>query len=137
MRKPVALVVLVLCVVAAVEASGGADAQTRPSTYALAPPGLRSTRGPHMGALAQGTLVGELVHGKVRTWLEDDGASRIVVAWPQTFRAHLHPLELLDPGGRVVARGGEHVRVGGGFRPRGDAPRERVFLASSVSRAIP
>jgi hypothetical protein len=83
--------------------------------FELTPPGLASADGPRMAALCEGKLVGALANGKVRTWLEGEAHRRVLVAWPRTYRAHLHPLEVLDERGRVVARAGEFVRLGGGF----------------------
>lgn len=38
---------------------------------------------------------------------------RVPVLWPPGFRARLDPVELLAPGGRVVARGGDRLVLGG------------------------
>ena len=71
-------------------------------------------------AQSGGRLVGQVVAGAVRTWLEHDG-DRVLLVWPGGFRARIAPLEVLDDDGRVVAKGGEHVTVGGGFLKAGRA----------------
>ena len=118
----------------------GAEATTnvRP-TYELTPPGVATTDGPHWLALYEGTLVGSLVGGRVRTWLKPDRGRRMLVAWPGTYRARLDPLELLDDNGRVVAKGGEFVSVGGGTPGEPDPDTrvgwrwKRLFIASKIA----
>jgi hypothetical protein len=70
-----------------------------------------------MAALARGTLGGVLADGAVRTWLRTARGKRLVLAWPRTFRARLTPLRVLDDHGRVLARGGESIGIGGGLAP--------------------
>jgi hypothetical protein len=53
--------------------------------------------------------------------------------WPAGFRARLHPLELLDSKGKVVARGGEQIEFAGGVLPVHHRPcmlgKKEVFYA--------
>jgi hypothetical protein len=46
-------------------------------------------------------------------WLSGRGG-RLPVVWPAGFHARLHPLELLDSQGAVVAKGGDRIAAGGG-----------------------
>jgi hypothetical protein len=150
MRVQVAAITSVLLVAAAAEGCGesepakqsGSDAhaaQRSQPIHELLPRGVRSTDGPAWLALNEGTLEGALVNGKVRTWLRSDTGRRTLVAFPQTYRARLDPLELLDDHGRVVAHGGEFISVSGGTPTEPD-PHERLgvrykpyFVAWKVS----
>jgi hypothetical protein len=109
--------------------------------FALEPLGPEVS--PHaVGLAAQsgGQLVGAIVDGAVRTWLVDPNGQLVLIMWPRGFRARFDPLELLDEHGKVVARGGEVLTVGGGFLKSGD-PRslghQLVFCGSRVSRRTP
>ena len=57
--------------------------------------------------------------------------------WPGDYRAGLNPLVVLDEQSRVVARGGEHVHVSGGFLPSGDLRTAGFDGVFSVSRVLP
>jgi hypothetical protein len=89
-------------------------ASTARSTYPLTPLGPE-TRADTVGLLAQcgGTLVGEIQGGVVCTWLAQDHGQLVLIVWPRSFRARFDPLEVLHGDGRVVARGGELVTLGG------------------------
>lgn len=63
--------------------------------------------------------------GNYCVWVEYRGHVTPIV-WPAGFRARLDPLELLDGQGRVVARGGDYLRLGGAGRPAN--PREPFML---------
>ena len=67
------------------------------------------------------STVGTLAAGNYRhkwcLWLVGSDSRRIPVVWPAGFRARRHPLELLDPGGTVVARGGVRIQLTGGLAP--------------------
>jgi hypothetical protein len=87
----------------------------------------------HRLAQAGGSLVGAVIDGTVRTWLASSDGRLVLLMWPAGFAARFDPLEVLDADGRVVARGGELVFVGGGFLkamdPRG-LGHEEVFVAT-------
>jgi hypothetical protein len=83
-------------------------------------------------------LVGSLGEGRVQIWLGRDDGELLATMWPGEYRAGLNPLVVLDEQSRVVARGGEHVHVSGGFLPSGDSRKagfNGVFFVSRVLRA--
>jgi hypothetical protein len=51
--------------------------------------------------------------GKYYVWVESAGIKTHVV-WPAGFTALLDPLEIVDADGKVVAREGDVIEVGGG-----------------------
>jgi len=51
--------------------------------------------------------------GIYRVWAES-GGTRAHLVWPSGFVAWLDPLEVVDRDGRVVAREGDVIQVGGG-----------------------
>lgn len=68
-------------------------------------------------AAIEGVLSGGMAScGNYCVWIDDEGLVTPVI-WPAGFRARLDPLELLDAGGQVVAREGDHLRVGGSYQP--------------------
>jgi hypothetical protein len=79
--------------------------------------------GPALGGMRQrAALLGTLEGGETGpdrwcVWMRSPGGHRVPVVWPPGFRARLDPLEVLDPGGQVVARAGQRFVLGGGFRP--------------------
>jgi hypothetical protein len=77
---------------------------------------------PSLLALAIGTLAAGEYRGRWCPWLAGTGSRRIAVVWPAGFHARRHPFELLDSHGTVVARGGERIKVGGGFIPGKHGP---------------
>ena len=48
-------------------------------------------------------------------------SKKVRIVWPRGYAARFNPLEILDGSGRVVARGGDRVRLGGGFAPPKDS----------------
>jgi hypothetical protein len=95
---------------------------------------------PSLDALAIGTLTAGLDRHRWCLWLTGPGSRRNPVVWPAGFRARRHPVELLDSRGRVVARGGERIKLGGGGGPAGHETcmlgRKYAFFAMSYpSRA--
>jgi hypothetical protein len=77
---------------------------------------------PSLTALAIGPLSAGMYRGRWCTWLGSRGSQREAVVWPAGFRARRHPLELVDSRGKVVARGGERIKIGGGIGPAGHRP---------------
>ena len=70
---------------------------------------------PALDALAIGHFhATRLENGQVCAWL---GASFRPTLWPQGYHVRLHPVQLLGPGGRVIAKAGDVVSTGGGGRP--------------------
>ncbi len=89
--------------------------------------------GPGRLARGGGVLVGSLVGERIQLWLAQRNGKLILTMWPGEYRAMLNPLVLLDDEGRVIARGGEHVNVSGGFLPADDprlAGHDCIFFAS-------
>ncbi len=76
-------------------------------------PGMPSLYAGFSGILAGG----QQSPGGYCVWVTAASGNPVPVVWPQGFRARLDPLELLGPGGEVVARGGDHLTAGGGFLP--------------------
>jgi len=68
---------------------------------------------PSLTALARGTLAGGFVRGTFCVWLSGRGG-RFPVVWPAGYHVRLHPVELLNAEGVVVARAGDQVTFGGG-----------------------
>jgi hypothetical protein len=66
-----------------------------------------------MTALASGTLEGGMVRGTFCVWLVGEGGQSAIV-WPAGYHARVHPLELLNSQGAVVARGGDLITFAGG-----------------------
>jgi hypothetical protein len=77
---------------------------------------------PSLTALTIGPLSAGMYRGRWCVWLGGRGSRREAVVWPAGFRARRHPLELVDSRGKVVARGGEHIKIGGGIGPAGRRP---------------
>jgi hypothetical protein len=72
---------------------------------------------PRMAARFGGRLAGGTVEGgHYCVWLTDRGDTTALL-WPPGYRARLHPLEILDPDGNLVARTGDLLEVGGGHVP--------------------
>lgn len=67
-------------------------------------------------ALTRGTLRGGYQRGTFCVWLAFRGR-RAAVIWPAGYHARLHPVELLDAQGVVVAKGGDLISAGGGEGP--------------------
>jgi hypothetical protein len=91
----------------------------RPVIDLPAGPVIRASDGRQVAMAAR--FGGELAGGSVAdgtycVWLIDRGETRAVV-WPPGYRARLDPVEILNPGGEVVARGGDMLVVGGGGVP--------------------
>ena len=107
------------------------------SAHRLSPPGPEGAAagGPHRLAASGGTLVGRLVDDRVQVSLAQADGELLLTIWPGEYRARVNPLVLLDGQDQVVARGGEELRVSGGFLPSGD-PRttghERVFCVGQI-----
>jgi hypothetical protein len=87
--------------------------EERPILEMATAPG--SDAGPSRLAAMSGVLVGFVAQGLAWVWLQGGDGSLTPLAWPRGYRARFGPLELLDAQGLCVARGGERVRVGGGF----------------------
>jgi hypothetical protein len=79
--------------------------------------------GPPLGEMRQrAALLGVLEGGEAGPdcwclWMRSATGNRVPVLWPAGFRARLDPLEVLNGSGQMVARAGEHLVLGGGFRP--------------------
>lgn len=70
---------------------------------------------PALDALAIGPFhATRLQNGQVCAWL---GTRFRPTLWPQGYHARLHPVQLLGPGGRVVAEAGDVLSTGGGGEP--------------------
>jgi hypothetical protein len=114
------------------------DRSERP-LFALEPRGADLFPG-MVGTLAQGegTLVGVLVNGLVRTWLADHDGQLTLVMWPGNFHARFDPLEIIDNHDQTVAHGGRTVLLAGGYLKPED-PRshghQKVFSAWQASEA--
>jgi hypothetical protein len=82
-----------------------------------------------------------LVDGRVQIWLARSDGELLATMWPGEYRARLEPLMIVDEEQRVIARGGEHVNVVGGFLPPGDSRAvghdRGVFSVSQVLGATP
>jgi hypothetical protein len=66
-----------------------------------------------------------------------DGASRMVLVWPQRFSAGGHPLAIIDGKGHALATVGQYVGLRGGRAPEGSdralgCPRTQEFLVGEV-----
>ena len=91
---------------------------------------------PSLLALTIGTLGSGRYRGRWCVWLTGrSGSGRFPIVWPAGFRAQRHPLELLNSQGRVVARGGERIKLGGGLAPTRNEPcmlgHKEAFYAMS------
>lgn len=84
-----------------------------------------------------GVLVGAIVEDAVRTWVSRPGGQLTLLIWPWWYRARFDPLEVIDDNGQVVARGGEHVSLGGARAVKRPDPRcvghKHAFYISTVS----
>lgn len=82
------------------------------------PTGLLAPGGaPQKLAAKRGILRGSSdIHGGF-VWLETGDGSTLQVIWPYGFRARFSPLELLNADGEVIAREGDFIKLGGGYRP--------------------
>jgi hypothetical protein len=93
---------------------------------------------PQRLARNEGLLVGSLVEGQVQIWLARDDGELVATMWPGEYRARLNPFVVVDEQGRVVARGGVHLHVSGGFLPSRDsrmAGFNGIFFVSRVLAA--
>lgn len=58
-----------------------------------------------------------------------DGSGRQDIVWPPGYHARFSPrLEVLDPGGRVIARDGDHVPAGACVAGPAEDPRQIVLV---------
>ncbi len=110
---------LVLTVIAACE-TGGTSVHG-PKLYPV-PTSSWRPGDPSLLALAIGILNAGEYRGRWCPWLAGTGSRRVAVVWPAGFHARRHPFELLDSHGTVVATGGEHIKIGGGFIPGKHGP---------------
>jgi hypothetical protein len=81
--------------------------------------------------------MGSLVADRVQLWLAREDGGLLATMWPGEYRARLEPLVVVDDEGRVVACGGEHLHVSGGYLPSGDsriAGYSAVFFVSRILR---
>jgi hypothetical protein len=81
--------------------------------------------------------VGSLFEEQVQLSLAGDDGELLATMWAGEYQARLDPLVVLDEEGRIVARGGEHLFVSGGFLPPADpriAGYNGVFSISRVLR---
>jgi hypothetical protein len=70
---------------------------------------------PALDALAIGPFhATRFKNGQVCAWL---GTNFRPTLWPQGYHVRLHPVQLLGPGGRVVAGAGDVLSTGGGGEP--------------------
>jgi hypothetical protein len=67
-----------------------------------------------LGALLVGRLYGDARTGCVWVGGKKDGAQ---IAWPSRYRVLTGPTRIETRGGRVLAREGDWLRIGGGFDP--------------------
>ena len=72
----------------------------------------------------------------MQIWLARDDGELLATMWPGEYRAGLNPLVVLDEQTCVVARGGDHVHVSGGFLPSGDSRKARFNSVFFVSRVL-
>jgi hypothetical protein len=60
--------------------------------------------------------IGANAHDPARVWLDRNDGRRVDLRWPSGFRAQFTPsAEVMDGGGRVIARQGDAVTLGGGY----------------------
>jgi len=65
-----------------------------------------------------GVLDGEQVSAdRWCLWMRSDTGNRTPLRWPAGYHARPDPLEVLNASGQPFARAGEHLVLGGGFRP--------------------
>jgi hypothetical protein len=62
-----------------------------------------------------------LVDGRVQIWLAQSDGELLATMWSGEYQARVDPLVLLDEQKRAIARGGEQLRVVGGFLPADDS----------------
>jgi hypothetical protein len=110
----------------------------RRQPYRLSPAGPEGLlHGRQRLARNEGRLVGSQVGGQVQLWLARDDGELLATMWPGEYRARLDPLVDTDEEGRVIARGGEHLYVSGGYLPSDDpriASHNGVFYVRRVLR---
>jgi len=94
---------------------------------------------PALDALAIGPFhATRLKDGQACAWL---GARFRPTLWPQGYHVRLHPVELLGPGGRVIAEAGDVLSTGGGGNPASAGtpcakPAQWTWSVMSVPRLI-
>ena len=88
-------------------------------TYALPSNGWKPGDGA-MFALTGGAFHAKLEPGGACAWL---GSGDTAFTWPAGYRVRFHPTVLLDTRGRVVAKEGDVVQVGGGGTQSPEATR--------------
>lgn len=83
------------------------------------------------------TLEGRLTSGRLGqldcVWLVDDDGHRVEIRYPAGWRVHLDPVRLVDPAGRVVAREGDLIAVGGPDREGRSICGPDFFVADTVT----
>ena len=107
-------VTLMLCTIVACDAGHGGSAAS--SSLYKVPTSSWRPGDPSLTALAGGTLRGGYERGTFCVWLTGYGR-RYAIVWPAGYHARLHPLELLDAQGAVVAKDGNLISFGGGVAP--------------------
>ena len=107
-------VTLMLCTIVACDA-GHSGTGASSSLYKV-PTSSWRPGDPSLTALARGTLRGGYERGAFCVWLAGHGG-RSAIVWPAGYHARLHPLEVLDAQGVVVAKDGDLISFGGGEAP--------------------
>jgi hypothetical protein len=131
---------LMLCVIAACGA--GQSGTAAPPPLDVVPTSAWRPGDVSLLALVRGTLRGGDERGTFCVWLAGRGR-RSAIIWPAGYHARLHPFELLDAQGVVVAKGGDLISAGGGEapvqpgRPCMLGQRSAFYVMSSVSVTRP
>lgn len=94
--------------------------QVTPSrTYSLPSSGWKPGD-PRMLAAGTGVFQAALSKSGACAWLETPASNqprKVSFLWPAGYAVRFNPTELIDANGHVVAHGGDHISVGGGFEP--------------------
>ena len=117
-----AVVVVAVVAVAASRISPPASAASTDNarrSYALLSDGWKPGEGA-MFALTGGAFHAKLDPSGACAWL---GSGDTAYTWPAGYRVRFHPTVLLDARGRVVAKEGDVVQVGGGGTQSPEATR--------------
>ncbi|HVX43911.1 MAG TPA: hypothetical protein VHC49_08485 [Mycobacteriales bacterium] len=126
--------VVVAVAIAAVSVAGlmtfGDDKAAAPRSYPLPTNGYPAGPGGD-AAKTTGRLTIRMTTQGVCAWI---GGLEYAYLWPKGYRVTLHPAQLLDPTGKVIAKGGDMIHAGGGgdsrYPNRCAKPGQQTFSIS-------
>lgn len=133
--------VVVAVAIAAISVVGvttfGDHKAAEPRSYPLPTNGYAAGPGGD-AARTTGRLIIRMTPQGACAWI---GGLQYAYLWPKGYRATLHPAQLLDPAGKVIAKGGDMIHAGGGgderYPNRCAEPGQQTFsISGSIGEGV-